>query len=269
MEQAQFIALLGELLDFGAAEVYALVAVFTRIGAVVALLPGFGEQTLPARIRLGAAVAFTLIVWPMARPDAAAVIDAAGADILSLSSLLMAEAVAGLLLGLSVRLLVMALQLAGSIAAQATAVAQIFGTGVTPDPMPAIGNFLTVAGITLSLVLGLHIKATLVLLESYVVIPIGGFARSDDIALWGVTRAGEAFALAFALAAPFVVASLVYNLALGAINRAMPQLMVALVGAPAITGLMLLLLWASAPLALEHWAGVLDHVLADPFGSGW
>ncbi|MFC3118840.1 flagellar biosynthetic protein FliR [Jhaorihella thermophila] len=38
--------------------------------------------------------------------------------------------------------------------------------------------------------------------------------------------------LPFSLSAPFVIASLLYNLTLGAINRAMPQLMVTLVGAP-------------------------------------
>ena len=43
------------------------------------------------------------------------------------------------------------------------------------------------------------------------------------------------FALALSLAAPFVIASLLYNVALGVINKAMPQLMVAFVGAPAIT----------------------------------
>lgn len=266
METTTFIALLGQLLDFSGDEINALVAVFTRVGAVIALLPGFGEQTLPARVRLGVTVAFTLIVWPVVQPETLGYADGGTGHAFGLARVLLAEAVAGLLLGISVRLMVMALQLAGSIAAQATAVAQIFGAGVTPDPMPAIGNFLTIAGITLALVMGLHVKAAIVLINSYQVIPFGGFAAAEDIAMWGVARATSAFALAFSIAAPFVIASLIYNLALGAINRAMPQLMVALVGAPAITALTLFVLWAATPLALMHWAGLLDEVLADPFG---
>ena len=66
------------------------------------------------------------------------------------------------------------------------------------------------------------------------------------------------------LAAPFVTTSLLYNLTLGVINRAMPQLMVAFVGAPVITlGGMVLLLWC-APTMLAVWADALIAFLDDP-----
>lgn len=267
METSRFIALVGELLDFSADDINSAVAVFTRVGAVVALLPGFGEQTLPARVRLAAAIAFALIVWPVIQPTAIAAMALRSGHAISLLEVLLAEAGIGLMLGIAVRLVVMALQLTGSIAAQATSVAQIFGAGVTPDPMPAIGNVLTISGITLALAMGLHVKAAVILIRSYDVMPFGRFPVSEDIAAWGVERVASAFALAFALAAPFVIASLIYNLALGAINRAMPQLMVALVGAPAITAVTLFLLWGAAAVLLVHWAQILDVVLSNPFGS--
>ena len=74
-------------------------------------------------------------------------------------------------------------------------------------------------------------------------------------------------ALAFGLAAPFCAGALLYNLALGAINRAMPQLMVAFIGAPAITAGALLLLFISGPIALTHWHSRLEVVIASPFGA--
>ncbi|MEM8791477.1 MAG: flagellar biosynthetic protein FliR [Pseudomonadota bacterium] len=266
MPTTELFALLGQVLDFGAAEIYALIAVFTRVGAAIALLPGFGEMTLPTRVRLGAAIAFTLIVWPVVEPGTLPRAEEGTRDAFELLWIMGAEAIAGLLLGLAIRLMIMVLQLAGSIAAQSTSVAQIFGAGVTPDPMPAIGNFLTIAGIALAMTMDLHVKAAIALIGSYEVIPFGAFPLGPDVALWGAARAMAAFALAFSLAAPFVIAALLYNLALGAINRAMPQLMVALVGAPAITGLTLFFLWAAAPVILLHWAGRLDDVLAYPFG---
>ena len=63
-----------------------------------------------------------------------------------------------------------------------------------------------------------------------------------------------------------MVASFIYNLTLGVINRAMPQLMVAFVGAPFTTlgGLVLLLL--ATPIMLHHWLGALDAFLANPLG---
>ena len=55
---------------------------------------------------------------------------------------------------------------------------------------------------------------------------------------------------------------------MGVINRAMPQLMVALVGAPAITGASAVLLFLAAPLILTVWKTTMVAVLADPIGGG-
>ena len=149
--------------------------------------------------------------------------------------------------------MVIALQLAGSIAAQSTALAQIFGAGVAPDPMPAIGNILMLAGITLAVASGLHVKAAVAMARSYEILPMGLPVPAADVAAWGTARVAQAFALGFSLAAPFVIAAFAYNLALGAINRAMPQLMVAFIGAPAITAGGLLILMLAAPVILHFW----------------
>ena len=74
----------------------------------------------------------------------------------------------------------------------------------------------------------------------------------------------SAFTLAFTLAAPFVITSVVYNLALGVINRAMPQLMVAFVGAPVITFGAIFLLFLSAPLVLTVWNAEFTSFLGNP-----
>lgn len=256
--------LIAQHLSFGEEAIFALAGVFVRIGAVVALLPGFGEQTLSLRLRLAAAVVFTTIVWPLIMPGALATPLADSA--LGLSAVFLAEAVVGLMLGLAIRLMIMTLQLAGSIAAQATSVSQIFGAGLTPDPMPAMGNVLVMGGLALALAAGLHVKVAAALIDSYQILPFGRFPFGADVASWGVRRAAGAFSLALSLAAPFVVISLAYNVALGAINRAMPQLMVAFVGAPFITGAALAFLMIAAPMALVFWSDRLDLVLADPFG---
>ena len=45
---------LAALLDLTEAGLVGFILVFARVGGVVALLPGFGEQIIPARVRLGA-----------------------------------------------------------------------------------------------------------------------------------------------------------------------------------------------------------------------
>jgi flagellar biosynthetic protein FliR len=250
---------LADLLAMTEAGLAGFLLVFVRIGAVVALLPGFGEQMIPARIRLGAAVAFTMVVWPMLAPDLAR-----PDPVRPFLALLLIEAGIGLMLGIAIRLMVVALQLAGSIAAQSTALAQIFGPGAAPDPMPAIGSILMLGGVTLAVAAGLHVKAALAMARSYEILPMGLPVPAADVAAWGTARVAQAFALGFSLAAPFVIAAFAYNLALGAINRAMPQLMVAFIGAPAITAAGLLLLMLAAPVILHFWGQRLDLLLADP-----
>ena len=73
------------------------------------------------------------------------------------------------------------------------------------------------------------------------------------------------YALAFMLAAPFVIASLIYNLALGAINRAMPALMVSMIGAPALTLGALALMAVATPVILAAWLDAFSDHLARPF----
>ena len=63
---------LAQLLDLTEAGLVAFILVFARVGSVMALLPGFGEQVIPARIRLGLALAFSLVVWPLLAEGVAA-----------------------------------------------------------------------------------------------------------------------------------------------------------------------------------------------------
>ena len=63
---------LAELLDLTEAGLVGFILVFTRVAGVVGLLPGFGERVIPARVRLGVAVAFAMVVWPMLAPTASA-----------------------------------------------------------------------------------------------------------------------------------------------------------------------------------------------------
>ncbi len=256
-----FLAPLAPFLALGGDAALAALAVFARVAAAVALLPGFGERSLPSRVKLGAAVAFTMVVFPMA--DAPA--NLAQTGIAEYGLIVIAEAAAGVILGLSVRLMIMALQTAGSIASQSVSVSQMFGAGMTAEPQPAYSNVLTVAGIAMAFALGLPEYAASAMIESYGSIPFGALPVSAELADWGVSRVGGAFASAVGLAAPFIVAAFAYNLALGAINRAMPQLMVAFVGAPAITAGAILLMALATPLMLQVWSDAFVNVISAPY----
>lgn len=249
------------LLDLAGAWAWIGGVVFLRVGAAMALLPAFGEMIVPMRIKIAVAFAFTAIVAPAVAPSLPL-----PADGLALpAALLFSESLVGLLLGASVRLMIWLLQVAGTIAAQSTSLSQLLGAqGV--DPMPAISQILIVAGLALAAAAGLHVRVAEALILSYDTFPAGTAPLAADVSRWGIARVAETFALAFSFAAPFLIAALIYNVALGVINRAMPQLMVAFVGAPAITAGGLLLMLLVAPLALPLWSEALSARLADPFG---
>lgn len=229
--------------------------VFLRVGAMVSLLPALGEQALPQRVKLAAAVALTLVVAPAVTvPEDYGVLALAG------------EAVVGLCLGFGLRLLVMGLQTAGTLAAQSVSLAQMFaGTG--PEPAPIVANLLVLCGVALFVLTGGLARSAELLILSYQMFPAGQPPDPAALADWGLSRTAQVFALAFALAAPFVLAALLYNLALGVINRAMPALMVSFVGAPALTLGGLVLLALSAPVLLRVWQAAMERALTAPFAG--
>lgn len=233
-------------------------AVFLRVGGLLAVLPAFGEQAVPVRVRLAIALAFTAVVLP-------AVADAIP-DARPTAALFLSEAGAGLILGLGLRLLILALMMAGTLAAQSASVSQLFG-GAVPEPQPAFANLFVIAGLALAVMAGLHVRAAELLILSYDILPAGRPPLPRDVAQWGLGRVAQAFGLAFSLAAPFVMASLIYNLALGVINRAMPQMMVALVGAPALSLGALALLAVTAPAIMQVWTAALSAGLDQPFAA--
>ncbi|WP_299372713.1 flagellar biosynthetic protein FliR [uncultured Tateyamaria sp.] len=231
--------------------------VFLRVAATASLLPGFGEQSVPSRIKLVIAIAFTSIVAP------ALSVEPPAYSLSVLAQVALTEVLVGAFLGIGIRLFILALQTAGSIAAQSTSLSQILG-GASIEPLPAMGYVLTVGAVALAVMAGLHVKAAQLLIHSYILFPIGLFSSGADLADWGLAQVARAFELAFVLAAPFVLMSILYNLALGVINKAMPQLMVAFVGAPVITLGGLFLLFLAAPTMLEVWLAALDRFIANP-----
>lgn len=232
-------------------------AVFLRVSAMVSLLPAFGAQSVPARVKLGISLSFTLIIAP-----------AVGVPVLPMQFetviwMSLTEITAGLLLGIGIRLFILALQTAGSIAAQSTSLAQILG-GAISEPVPAMGHILVMGGLALAVMTGMHVRVAEMVILSYEMLPMGQLPNGSDVSEWGVDQIRRAFSLAFTLAAPFVVLSVLYNLALGVINKAMPQLMVAFVGAPVITAGGLMLLCLSAPLLISTWLDALNSFIANP-----
>lgn len=222
MEEAGFLATLPAL-------AFQAVLVFARLGAAVMVLPGLGESEVPAPVRLGLGLAITLLMMPVLAPNLPEAPDAVGES----ARLIGLEVVIGLWLGGLARLVVMAMAVAGQAIALLLGLAQ----ALVPDPElggqgTATGRLLALAAAVLILGSGLYVIPLRALVESYGVLPVGeGFpAGAGAEAMAGA--AAESFALALRLAAPFVLAAVVINVALGLLTRIAPQVQVYFLAVP-------------------------------------
>src|SRR6201989_733184 len=207
----------------------AFMLVFARIGAMVMLLPGFGETNIPVRIKLAIALALTLIILPLHR--AAYQIDMQ--SMAPLMVLLGHEIAIGIVLGATARVTLAALQVAGSVIAQQLGLG--FVTAIDPTQGQQgllIGNFLTILGLTLLFATDTHHLVIAALNDSYAIFAPGELIPSGDIASLAPRAFAAAFRIGAQLAAPFLVFGLVFNMGLGVLARLMPQMQVYFVGVP-------------------------------------
>ena len=91
----------------------AFMLTFARVGTMAMLMPGIGEQLITTRARLSFAFLLTLVLFPPTRT----ILPAVGQPTAAIG-LLIGEIAVGLLIGLAIRMVVGALQTAGTVAAQ-------------------------------------------------------------------------------------------------------------------------------------------------------
>ena len=240
----------------------AFLLTFARVGTLVMLLPGLGEALLPARLRLSIALALTLILLPIVRP-----LLPTGTAPAAVVGTLIGEIAVGLVLGLATRAVMAALQTAGNIVASQIGLSYAMSVDPTAGGQEAaIGNFLTLLGVTLIFATDLHHLAIAAIRDSYALLPPVGVPDSGDAAKLAVMAVGRGFALALRIAAPFVAFALLFNLGLGVLARLMPQLQVFFLAQPLSVLLGVVILLASLGLMMSVFLLDLGDFLKDMGG---
>jgi flagellar biosynthetic protein FliR len=236
----------------------AFILAFGRIGGMVMLLPGFGEANLPARVRLTIALVLTAVLLPLHR-------QAYTVDLNALAPLvveMVEEVVVGLVIGMSARLAISALQIAGSVVAQQLGLGFVTSIDPTQGQQGAlVGNFLTVLGVTLVFATNMHHLVIAAMNDSYAVFKPGELPLAGDVAKHMTQVVAASFRIGVQLAAPFIVFGLLFNLGLGVLSRLMPQMQVFFIGLPLSILLGLLLLVAVLGAMMGTFTDFLHTVL--------
>jgi flagellar biosynthetic protein FliR len=193
------------------------------------LLPGLGEPAVPARIRLAFALALAIALGPTLAdrvPDAAQTAWGMAAQVVS-------EVLIGVLLGAAARMLIAALATAGQIAGMEIGLA----FAQTADPTQTqsaqiLAVFMGVLGVALIFATGLHHMFIAGIAGSYEVIALGVAPPVGDAAQLALEATSASFRVGVQIAAPLIVAGLIFRVGLGVLSRLIPQIQVFFITLP-------------------------------------
>jgi len=212
-----------------AAQVWAAALVFSRIGALVMVMPGVAQGNVPPLVRLAFALMLAMCIGPIAQPY----LPAEPASVDGTAFYIGREVLIGLTIGALLQLFLTSMTAAGEFVSLQTTLA--FAQTANPTqaiPGTTLSTFLTLMGVTLIFDTDLHRQFIAAMAHSYTLFPPMRALPLNDAGQLAAQTVGKSFTLGLQLAAPVVVFSLVFNIATGLVGRMMPQFQIFFVATP-------------------------------------
>ncbi len=237
------------LTEFLQLNLFAFFLVFFRIGTIMMLLPGFSAAYVSTRSRLVIAVGITLMLTPLLG-NILPVMPGSG---VALTMLVLGEVVVGSAIGLTIRVLLGALQTAGMLLALMASLANaLIQDPIAEQQTSLLSSFLGTMGVVLIFVTDMHHLMIRSAVESYTLFQPGQPLPLGDFADLLARRVADSFRLGVQLGAPFVIVSIVFNSGMGILGRLMPALPVFFFAMPLLIATQLLLLAAALSTILMY-----------------
>ena len=210
---------------------YLYILIFARVGSILMLMPALGEQVIPARMRLGFALMFSAVLYPLVTPT----LPALTGDALQALVTLLHEIAIGLILGAITRLITLAASVAGATIAFQAGLSGALGADPANGGIQGVlvGSFLSMLGVALIFATDLHHVALMAIRDSYMIFSPTQPIMWGDAAQMAIQSTSSAFVIGVQMSAPFLVLGLVFYLGMGLLGRMMPQLQVFFVAMPA------------------------------------
>lgn len=228
---------------------YTVFLVFCRVGSVIALLPAFGEQFVPVRLKLFISLGLAYAIQPII------------ADIIpvvpqgtELYQSIFTETIAGSVIGLWIRILFLALTIAAGFSSQILGITNIFDSTLEPGGAPALSGFFSFTAIAIIMASGGHYAFFEAIIQSYDIMP---FLKPLDFGVISesIIDAGKtSLLLGLRISLPLLGIGFLVNAGLGFINRAMPQIPVFFVGQPLMIAVGFFLISVLLPAIMFNWS---------------
>ncbi|MDO9418258.1 flagellar biosynthetic protein FliR [Pararhizobium sp.] len=230
--------------------VLALFAAFCRIGGCIMLLPGFSSARIPVQIRLFIAVAISMAVLPVMWDQIYPQVSNKGHSFILIAGV---ETAVGAVIGLIARYYVLGLQFAGTVITMMIGFNAPPSADVLEDTAEnQLTNMISFAGLLILFLLDFHHLILEALVRSYTIMPIGSAYDPQNVLIMLTNALGETFSIMLRLASPFILYGLLFNIAVGFVNKLAPQMPIYFISAPYLIlgGMFLLYLGVAAMLKL-------------------
>lgn len=221
-----------------------------RLLGIFLLAPAFNHRSIPAVIKIVLALSLSLALFPIVKPY----LNPFPTDLFDILALAIRETFIGLFLGLSAHLAVEAIH----VAAQFIGFQMGFGVGGLMDPQmqSSVTVMVPLYGwvvLMLFFTLNLHHELIYLFVQSFRITKgiDGVFVENSQVMKIVLGMFGELFVTAVRMAAPFTLLALLSNLAVGVLNRLIPQMNVMLFSFPITILLGLLTFYLVAPELID------------------
>lgn len=208
-------------------EIIPFFASLTRVMALFMLLPIFGDSNIPQLVKVFLAFTVNLVVFPIAMSHGLAHVGNAASSDLGIISLVLKEGAVGLVIGFTAKLFFEGLTFAfAHIGNQMGFNMAAAYDHHTETNIPVISQMIMIFATLLFLVMNGHHFFLRALVQSYEVVPIGGFVFSRQVASFVLETSTQVFWIAAKLSAPMALMIFMINCAFGIISKAVPQIQV-------------------------------------------
>lgn len=218
----------------GPSDIFLFALILCRIAGLFAALPVFGGRRLPARIKILAVLSITLVCLPILKVAPPPV----PSDAFGVGLMVFREMLVGLTLAFITQVIFAAVEFSGQI------VGMQMGFSMASVIDPSMGSQTQIMSVMQSLLatlffLSLNIHHTFIraIVDSFSIIPLGGWQISEQLIRFLVKVTSDVFILGIRLAAPVMVTLLLTSVVLGIMARAFPQMNVFMVSFPLNIGL--------------------------------
>lgn len=215
--------------QFLSGHVYAFVMIFTRLGAFMMFMPGYGEGYVSPRIRMMLALSISFVLLEPLLPRLPPMPN----DLPTLVHYIGFEAVIGLFMGTLLRLLMSTLETTGMIIAMMTGLsnAMVFNpVQAVQSPLPSA--FLGVVASTLIFVTGLDHMLLQTLVASYTAIAPAGTLMPGDMAQLVMRTVSSSYVMGIQLSMPFLGIGFLGFLAFGLMQKVIPNVQIFMITMP-------------------------------------